>query len=163
MTSPYPVWGESEYVYYFKTDFGGLYKVGFMEDYTIWDEGAYQFLIINEACKSSPLDPKLKTTIFCIIEAFFLANNDVLLYLCETGDGRQAQRNRLFIRWFEEYSDHNIFYFDTVEIESEGIDNFAAIIVQKNNPRLQAIAHEFHEVVQTLKDKPDDTAKTSNE
>lgn len=154
VSAPYSVWNITENYYYFKTEHGAIYKVGFMDDDTIWDTGAYQFLIINENNRPSPNDPKLKETVFCIIEAFFKVNPDILLYLCETGDGKQASRNRLFVRWFREYASKHLYYFDTVEIEAEGIRNFAAIIVQKSNPDLENIVREFNEVVSTLNSKP---------
>lgn len=99
--APYSVWNVDEY-YFFRTKYGALYKIGFMPDDTIWDENAYQFLIVNENNTTSPNDAHLKETVFCIIEGFFKANPSILLYLCETGDGKQASRNRLFIRWFKE-------------------------------------------------------------
>ena len=64
LVAPYTVWGAGEQYYYFKTGFGAIYKVGFMDDYAIWESGAYQFLIINENNTLSPNDPKLKSTIF---------------------------------------------------------------------------------------------------
>lgn len=152
--APYSVWNVGEY-YFFRTKYGALYKIGFMPDDTIWDENAYQFLIVNENNTTSPNDAHLKETVFCIIEGFFKANPSILLYLCETGDGKQASRNRLFIRWFKEYSSKHLFYFDTVSMKAEGVDNFAAIIVQKSNPKLQEIIDEFNSVVKILANKPD--------
>ena len=55
----------------FTTEYGVEYRVSFMEDYSIWPENAYQFLINNKNKKSSPSDIKLKETIMAIIEAFF--------------------------------------------------------------------------------------------
>ncbi len=40
-------------------------------------------------------------------------------------------------------------------MKAEGVDNFAAIIVQKNNPRIKQIVSEFNEVVDELR-KPDE-------
>lgn len=155
LSAPYSVWQKSERDYLFRTDFGLVYKIGFMDDDTIWPSGAYQFLIINESNRPSPNDTKLRQTIFCIVEAFFQRNPEILLYLCETGDGKQALRSRLFIRWFKEYSSHKDFYFDTIEMEAEGVENFAAIIVQKSNPRISQIISEFNEVVEELR-KPEE-------
>lgn len=152
--APYSVWNVDEY-YFFRTKYGALYKIGFMPDDTIWDENAYQFLIVNENNTTSPNDAHLKETVFCIIEGFFKANPSILLYLCETGDGKQASRNRLFIRWFKAYSSKHLFYFDTVSMTAEGVDNFAAIIVQKSNPKLQEIIDEFNSVVKILANKPE--------
>lgn len=126
-----------------------------MNDDTIWESGAYQFIIVNENNTPSPNDFKLRETILCIIENFFKANPEILLYLCETGDGKQTSRNRLFVRWFKEYAKKHLYYFDTVEIEADGIKNFAAIIVQKANPNLNEIVRVFNHVVNTLKDKPE--------
>ena len=126
-----------------------------MNDDTIWESGAYQFIIVNENNTPSPNDFKLRETILCIIENFFKANPEILLYLCETGDGKQTSRNRLFVRWFKEYAKKYLYYFDTVEIEADGIKNFAAIIVQKANPNLNEIVRVFNHVVNTLKDKPE--------
>lgn len=151
MTAPYSIWAESANYYYFKTDHGVLYKVGFMDDDTIWEKGAYQFIIANENNQQSPNDSKVRETVFCVMEAFFRSNPEILLYLCETGDGKQAMRNRLFVRWFRQYANNELYYFDTVEITAEGVDNFAAIIVQKSNPQLHQIIAEFNEVVEELK------------
>lgn len=158
LVSPYTVWGADEQYYFFKTDFGAIYKIGFMDDFSIWESGAYQFLIINEKNTPSPNDPKLKATIFCVLEAFFKSNPDILLYLCETGDGKQELRNRLFARWFEEYSENYLYYCRTVEIEDmDGVKNFAALIVQRSNPRLDDIIADFEETIRILTDKPEET------
>ena len=59
---PYTVW-EKDGAYLFKTDYGIVYKISFMEDDTIWDSGAYQFLITNLSNVASPNDSKIKLTI----------------------------------------------------------------------------------------------------
>ena len=46
LISPYTVWNTTERYYFFKTDHGAVYKIGFMDDFSIWETGAYQFLII---------------------------------------------------------------------------------------------------------------------
>ena len=93
-------------------------------------------------------------TILYLLESFFKVNNDILLYICETGDGKQAMRNRLFIRWFQQYSEHHLYYLKTVEIQAEGMMNFAAIIVRYDNPRINEIIQEFDMITNTLGDKP---------
>ena len=154
LASPYTVWNVTEYYYYFKTDYGAVYKIGFMEDYSIWETGAYQFLIINETNSSSPGDPKLHTTILCILEAFFAANPDILLYICETGDGKQEFRSRLFVRWFNSYSNRDAYVMETAEVKEGKIKNFAALIVQRSNPRLDEILAEFDDTINVLTNKP---------
>ena len=72
--SPYKVWIDNE-SYKFLTDYGVQYRIEFVENNNIWeDEKAYEFGILNENKKNSPNDSKVKATIQCIIEEFFLTN-----------------------------------------------------------------------------------------
>lgn len=152
--APYKVWTEDG-DYLVETSYELLFRIGFMDDYSIWPTGTYQFFIINESNRPSPNDEKLKATVFRIIEAFFAANPDILLYICETGDGRQAFRNRLFIRWFNSYNKRDIYVMQTAEVQEGDIMNFAALIVQKSNPRLKEILSEFNETIRILTSKPE--------
>ena len=138
----------------FVTDCGVEYVVTFMVDYSIWEENAYQLVIVNKNRKPSFNDPKLRDTLFFIIEDFFQENKNILLYICETGDGKQAARSKLFIQWFSKYEKAVFFYFKTTEILSEGEENFAAIILRKDNPELESIVHDFDEMISILSDKP---------
>ena len=153
--APYSVKMRTEQVYYFKTDFGMLCTITFIDDYSIWETGAYQFVITNENQVPSPLDSKLRDTIFCIIEAFFEANPDILLYICETGDDKQAFRSRLFVRWFNTYANRQAYVMETAEVIEGETNNFAALIVQKSNPRLTEIIEEFDETISLLTNKPE--------
>ena len=72
--SPYKVWIDNG-SYKFLTDYGVQYRIEFVENNNIWeDEKAYEFGILNENKKNSPNDSKVKATIQCIIEEFFLTN-----------------------------------------------------------------------------------------
>ena len=153
--APYKVWTENGCDYLVETSYDLLFKIGFMDDYSIWQSGAYQFYINNESHRPSPNDEKLKATVFRIIEAFFTANPDILLYICETGDGRQAFRSRLFIRWFSNYSGRDAYVMQTAEVKEGKTKNFAALIVQKSNPRLEEILAEFNETISILTNKPE--------
>lgn len=152
--APYSVWEAGKQSYGFKTDFGVLFRIVFIDDQTIWDNGSYEFAILNENNKPSPNDGKVKNTIFAIIEEFFERNQDILLYQCETGDSRQAMRDRLFLRWFNEYERSENYIIKVSEIVAEGISHFVAIIVQKSNPSLQAILQDFDNFVGFFKIKP---------
>ncbi len=152
--APYKVWTEDGRDYLIETYKGQIYVIGFMDDYSIWPSGAYQFTINNQYNQPSPLDLKLRETILLLIEAFFTANPDILLYICETGDGRQAFRSRLFIRWFNTYAGRENYVMKTAEVVEDKTRNFAALIVQKSNPRLNEIISEFDETISLLSDKP---------
>jgi hypothetical protein len=54
-----------------------------------------------------------------------------------------------------EQTEKHLYYFDTVEMQADGVENFAAIIVQKSNPKLNEIVEAFNRVVNILKEKPE--------
>ena len=152
--APYKVWTENGRDYLVETSKGHIFVIGFMDDYSIWPTGAYQFTINNQSHQPSPLDQKLRETILLLIEAFFASNPDILLYICETGDGRQAFRSRLFVRWFNTYTNRDAYIMKTAEVKEGKTKNFAALIVQKSNPRLEEILAEFNETISILTNKP---------
>lgn len=54
-----------------------------------------------------------------------------------------------------EQTEKHLYYFDTVVMQADGVENFAAIIVQKSNPKLNEIVEAFNRVVNILKEKPE--------
>ena len=157
--SPYRVWQTQEDShYYFQTDTGIQYDIVFAPDTSIINSGAYTIDIVNRQHVASPVDMKLRQTIIAIIEEFFEANgNEAMLYITETGDGKQMFRHRLFIRWFNLYSHHDKYIIKTAEGKMDGQDNFIAIFVCKTNPHAQYIIEVFELVTDILFDKLDQT------
>jgi len=129
--------------------------VGFDKDDTSLSFVTYQFFIANANNAKSPRDLKLRKTITAILEVFFQQNNEALLYICETGDGKQSMRNRLFENWFHHYEGRQILMFlQASVVDSEGIVNHTALIVRKDHPHLNEIVTEYTNAVRLLNDKP---------
>ena len=139
--------------YYFRTDYGVEYDISLEEDFSIIQSGAYSLDITNREHKRSPLDPKFRLTLIAIVEEFFERNNDVMLYITETGDEKQRFRNRLFVRWFNTYEHRDQYYIQTAEGIMEGQMNFAAIISRLTCPHLRQAIDEFNETISLLFDK----------
>ena len=136
--------------YVFKTDTGTEFVISLQENSAIVPSGAYELGINNPHHGRSPLDTKLKYTIFAIVEEFFEQNNDVMLYITETGDKKQAFRDRLFVRWFNTYEHKDRYFIQTAEGMMEEQMNFMAIISRKDNPHLYEKVEEFNEIVSIL-------------
>lgn len=146
---------EKEGCFEFYTKYGVHYSIEFLRDDIMLSNEAYQLSIINVNHQSSPKDVSVRDTILSLINEFFRQNITTLLYICETGDGKQAMRNRLFNTWFSSESQKGNYIFMAAEIvDMEGITNYAAIIVPVIHPNLQSIIAEFTETVQLLSDKP---------
>ena len=142
--APYKIW-EQEDGLNFETDFGLRYAIDFDVDtnpfYT-----AYWFNLKNKGFAISPSDKKIEQTVVCVIDEFFRQNPDILLYMCSTADGKQAQRARLFLRWFNGAEQQKRYALRSVEVRGENSrKEYVALIVQRSNPNLDEILAIFDE------------------
>lgn len=141
MMSPYSVWKEGD-TYLFKTDYDIVYAVSF--DYEeIRGFNAYWFNLANTSIKPSPNDKKIMQTIICIIESFFHSNPDFLLYICDIANDQQAQRDRLFLRWFNGYMQKQQYVLRTTMVMDEDEPNYLSLIVMRKNPQIENILTMF--------------------
>lgn len=139
--SPYPVW-QAENNYVFTTEYGIEYSVSFdLDDYPGFT--AYWFNLTNLHHEKSPGDAKIPQTLICIIEEFFNKNPDILLYLCSTDGNQQAQRARLFLRWFNGYEQQQRYAIKTTPVKGDETTEYVALIVQRTNPRINEIMELF--------------------
>lgn len=156
-SAPYEVyWYEKSRTYRFKSDFGVVLAIGFDDDDIIENAESYVFSIINVNKIPSSRDLKMRDTVMLIIENFFNINEAALLYICESGDGKQLMRSRLFEYWFSSYQMKDKFILMPVSIEDmDGVENFAALIIRKDNPNILDIVAEFSNTVAMFRVKPD--------
>ena len=154
-TSAYEVSEVSESCCQFFTDHGVHCSVEFVLDDSLMSRETYHLIVVNVNHQKSPSDVKVRDTIITIIDEFFEKNNTTLLYICETGDKKQALRNRLFERWFSTYERKTQYTFVASSLkDDEGIENYAAIIVRNDNPDLSSIVSEFTTTISLLSAKP---------
>lgn len=154
LSSPYTV-AEIHESLHFRTDHDIEYVVSFDEDtnpmYT-----AYWFNLTNPEHAKSPGDVKIAQTVICILEEFFRQNPDILLYLCSTDGGQQAQRARLFLRWFNGAEQQKHYIIRTAEIKGEGqTKEYVAFIAQRTNPNINLFLQYFeNEIAMFNEQKP---------
>ena len=139
--APYPVWYEGAELL-FKTDHNILYSAAFELD-DMLNIKAYWFRITNRSGKKSPNDKKVQQTIIHIIEEFFRTNPDILLYICDNANEQQAQRDRLFLRWFNAYEQKKKYVIITAIVIDEDTSNYVALIVPTAHPLLSDILSTF--------------------
>ena len=144
--SPYIV-GFDGKAFIFTTDNTITYRVDFELDSNPFFT-AYWFNLANPQHQKSPGDVKIAQTVICIIEEFFRMNPEVLLYLCSTDNGQQAQRARLFLRWFNGYEQQKRYAIKSYDVKSTDADGkpikeYVALIIQRTNPRLEEIIQRF--------------------
>ena len=127
-SAPYEVyWHEVSHTYRFSIDSVVVLAIGFDDDDIIETAESYVFSIINVNNVPSPRDLKMRDTVMLIIENFFNRNQSALLYICESDDGK----------------------------DMDGIENFAALIIRKDNPKFVDIVSEFSNTVAMFRVKPE--------
>ncbi|WP_444382025.1 DUF6169 family protein [Prevotella sp.] len=147
---------DDEGTYSFMTDNMTEFFISFEKDDILRSGIVYQFGISNPQGKKSPRDHKVRITILAIIEEFFNKNKAALLYICETGDGMQKMRSRLFQYWFSVYNEKEEYLFlPQVVYDEEDNENYAALIIRKDNPCFVELVSEFTETINLLNGKPD--------
>ena len=129
--------------YIFETEGGIHYTISFEEESPIGGCDTFQFIIEKMENVRSGYDSKVEQTILAIINEFFVEHLNVLLYLCDDSDGREANRNRLFLTWFKKNADPKRFTIRTANAIVEGKGFYAAIIVENRNPMLEAIVDDL--------------------
>lgn len=134
----------------FHTSKGTCYRIYFVEESPIGGCETMQFMLNRVGDSDTHYDPNVSTITFIIIDEFFTENDDVLLYICDTSDHREAGRNRLFLNWFEKAANPKRFVIRTAKAVVEDESIFAAIIVQRTNASLQQILNEFDETAKAL-------------
>lgn len=147
--SPYLIKRNERY-YDFSTEKGTRYRIFFDEETPLGGCDTYQFTLLRLGNEKSTFDSKISATVFVIIDEFFTAYNDVLLYICDTSDSREEGRNRLFLRWFQRAANPRRFTIRTAHAQVETGIFYAAIIVDNSNPKLFAVTKEFDEVAAVL-------------
>ncbi|MBQ0073926.1 MAG: hypothetical protein KBT34_07005 [Prevotella sp.] len=153
--SPYKVYATSRTsTLEFFTDYDVHYAIDFIEDDLIQSAKVYQFGIANVDNVKSPRDWKVRDTIISIIENFFLENQRALLYICETGDGKQSMRSRLFRSWYDSSVLRDEIVFLSASIpDEEGIVNYASLMIPLFSDDLEAVVNEFRTTVEMFRNK----------
>lgn len=65
--------------------------------------------------------------------------------MCSTDGGQQAQRARLFLRWFNGYEQQQKYFIKTSEVKGEELTEYVALIIQRSHPKLEEIVQRFDE------------------
>lgn len=155
--SPYVVERDSETgLLKFVSEFGISFSVTFENDDLLQNGESYQFVLINEEGTKSPRDSMVRETVMCIVDEFFRKNQAALLYICEAGDGMQKMRSRLFSFCFSIYAEKEDFLFlPQIVYDVEDNENYAALIIRRDNPQFNDLVSEFTNTITLLNGKPD--------
>lgn len=139
--------------YAFVTDNQISYEVKFKDSSYLFDGRlefpviAFEFILEIEENPDSvrpPLDAKIPYTVAAIFRDFFAKNDEqVIIYICDSSDSRQAIRRRKFNQWVELFKGNEFLKIDAEIVESSKITYYNSLILKTNHPNRQTIIDVF--------------------
>ena len=147
LRAPYRVKQIDDCVFVFRTKHGISYTAGFVADVSFYDEGVYQFFLTKTSRKKGRKDDDISETVRVIIEEFFAQEEAVMLYICDTTDGRQDARNRLFRAWFHSYIESTSYTLYTEGMVIDNVHYFSSILLRRDHPMLLQVLNKFHNFI----------------
>ncbi len=152
--------GGQNNTYVFDTDFDITYEIKFVPSGYIWEpstpffkDNTYEFIIAileNNTGKNPPLDKKLPDTIALIFKDFFTDKRNLVVYICDSSDNKQAIRFRKFNTWFHQFKGMNFMKLDLPIPEAKGTTIFTSLIMRLDNPNKGTIMVEFDKLAYDL-------------
>jgi hypothetical protein len=147
-TSPYWVIQLDDMTFRFSTKNGIIYRIGFYKDTYFLGDKAYHFFIANETEQIlTPKDIDVYKVITSILEEFFRQDSSVMLYICDPHDHREAIRDSLYKRWFNNYSKHDELTLQAEEVNFDGYVVYTGMILRNDNPEYDELLSLYTEFV----------------
>ena len=131
--------------YLFRTDSGALYTAYFLDLSSLAPNlFTFNFDRIRDGA-AGVVDNRVFDTVCSILERFFQEHRNSMLIVCDTADGREGARMRLFNSWYERIAPEGLLKVDRAG-QAEIYKLFVSLLVWDDNPdreRLVAILDEY--------------------
>ena len=145
--------GGEQNAYLFTTDIGIKYEIKFVPSsdyfnaYMDVDAEVFEMVISiadNPAGGRLPSDERVAPTIFVIFEDFFLAQRHVIVFICDSTDGRGKARHRKFGHWFynENVKTDVMTKFDRIVVDGSN-RIYLSLIMSRLHPNASRIVEIF--------------------
>lgn len=152
--SPYRVYPDED-GYFFITNSKIKYKVIFYNPNSLWKDYKevrdliidFSFFPYNVKGKSIPPDPLVSVTLSYILKRFFKKNPDrIITFVCDSTDGKESGRFKLFEKWFEMNNSRRLFYKENYYHKGD-FNFYAGMIMKSNNPHRESAIKAFKETM----------------
>lgn len=148
--SPYKISEEAPLDYTFINRDGIKYHASFYSVEPLYPEfiDTYSFSIEPEDKSSHPIDRRIAITIAEILKRFFEVNTNAMIMVCDSTDGKELKRRKLFDRWFDYFSDNSILKYDASAPLAE-YQLFISLYFCKDNPNRDMLLQAFSKLMKT--------------
>ncbi len=148
--------GSDNNIFLFETDAGVTYEVKFVPSGYLWESNpnyadyTHEFVVAvleNNTGKTPPLDKKIPDTIALIFKEFFRENKNIVVYICDSSDNKQAIRFRKFNTWFHHHKGIDFMKLDMTIRDVKEVYIYTSLIMRTDNPYMDKVMIEFKEIM----------------
>ena len=139
--SHYPYSKSIDGEYRFVTD-NGVEYIAYFNKVPIESCVVYNFVFAKSTVGRYGMDPRIRNTILSIISDFWDDYEEVILFVCDSSDGRSECRMRLFHYWYKILNNDN----NVTKIDYSVEQIRAAILAKKDNCLLPLAQKEIQEL-----------------
>lgn len=149
MQNPYNINEEASLDYTFVNRDGIKYHASFYSVEPLYPEfvDTYSFSIELENKKAHPMDRRIAITIAEILKRFFKVNTNAMIMVCDSTDGKELKRRKLFDKWFEHFSDDSVLKYDA-SAPLEEYQLFISLYLSKDNPNMENLLQAFSKLME---------------
>lgn len=148
LLNPFEISEVERFDYSFVSRDGIKYRVFFSPLQECYPElpNTYSFSIEPEDRTPHPFDRRIAMTVVAILERFFRNNENAMIMICDTLDGKERKRRKLFDRWFKMYNDGRLIKMDAAGSVDQ-YELFLSIYFTKTNPNKEQLKVAFQELL----------------
>ena len=99
---------------------------------------------MDKGSHSIQLDERTGRTVIEIVKGFLTKRGKVVVYVCDSADGRELLRKRKFDQWFRKYDDGSVIKIDG-HINVPDVDIYNAILIHKDNSQKNKFIEAFNQ------------------
>ena len=145
---PYRYWIEDD-KYLFRTPSGVLYVAYFL-DLSSLAENLFTFIFDRVSMgDKGVIDTQVCDTVCTILASFFKEHINSILIVCDSADGREKARMRLFNAWFDRIAPEGLIKVDRTG-RTSSYELFVSILLCQDNPakeQLKALLEDYCNMV----------------
>jgi len=136
--------------YFFVNKAGIKYRAYFADISAYYPQfpDTYSFSFEPETPKKHPVDNRISATIVEILRRFFEKEENAMIMVCDSVDGKEEKRRKLFDRWFEKHADDSILKYDA-SAPLEDYRLYISIYFKKTNPNKTLLLQSFYDLLKT--------------
>ena len=145
---PYEYQRVEDYFYTFTNRDGIRYKVFFSPISDLYPQfiNTYSFSIEPEEYRPHPIDRQIAITVVDILRRFFADNENAMIMVCDSTDGKEGKRRLLFDHWFSVFNDGSIEKYDAAA-ETAEYKLYLSIYFTHENPYRQQLITAFRSLI----------------